>query len=202
MPNEPQWQQDKKKTDAFGLILKHIIAENLIVEGNVIQDQSENTDYLFVVPGRCRIASRLRLDLLSYFNVDAGALWGDQFTIRSGRPSGAHTELQKIIAEEKGDIFLYAWGTQEPEMAVPAYVFIDLRIFRQWYNGQLYDIYAYPTLSQGRPWTEHTNPLDRTQFLSIKLTDLPPKAILARQQLPMSMRQELIAFRKGYSYVR
>ena len=61
--------------------------------------------------------------------------YGSEFTIRAGRPSGAKTELTKII-EGWGDYFFY--GFADPtEIYLAQWLIGSLNAFRLWHSREL-----------------------------------------------------------------
>ena len=63
------------------------------------------------------------------------AQYGDEFTIRSGRPSGVKTELTKII-EGWGDYLFYGF-CDENEKSLEKWFIGDLKAFRIYINREL-----------------------------------------------------------------
>jgi len=80
------WETDKKWSDRYLPEIKSILGRCLIAEPPIEEDQERNTDLMVLRLDAVRIGCRIR---------KAGYLekYGDEFTIRTSRPSGAKTEL-------------------------------------------------------------------------------------------------------------
>jgi len=122
------WQESKKWSDKFLPEMKAILGQVLIGEPPIEEDQERNTDLIVLRMDAVRIGCRVRRH--KYL-----ADYGDEFTIRAGRPSGAKTELTKII-EGWGDYFLYAI-CDEAEESLVSWVVGDLKAFRIWHSKML-----------------------------------------------------------------
>ena len=103
--------------------MKRIIGENLIAEASAFEDQQHNTDLIVLHLGAVRVACRVRRH--HYLSK-----YGDEFTIRTDRTSGAKTELSKLI-EGFGDYFLYGFS-DESETYLCQWFLGDLKAFRLW----------------------------------------------------------------------
>lgn len=182
------YRDDKAWSDAFSLALRRLIGEVLVVPADAIEDMRENTDYWFMIDSR-RIAARIR-NLYDYWNKSDGIQWGDEWTIRSSRPNGTKTELEKII-EGKGHIFVYAWGDASLSNPLPAYVFIDLNQFRSWINKILMPGLRHPWFQANPPWAVRTNP-DGTEFWALPLSKIPAQMILAHAVLSAQDRHRYL----------
>ena len=84
------WENDKSWSDKFLPEIKRHLGQTLISTAPIQEDQERNTDLIVLTMAPLRIACRIR-------RFDQFAPYGHQFTIREGRPSGAKTELTKII---------------------------------------------------------------------------------------------------------
>lgn len=122
------WKDDKRWSDKFLPEIKRILGEHLIGEPPVDEDQERNTDLIVLKMEPLRIACRIRRN--KYLTQ-----YGNEFTIRAGRPSGAKTELTKII-EGWGDYFFYAFSDAE-ELSLSKWALCDLKVFRLWFNRQI-----------------------------------------------------------------
>ncbi|NCC37700.1 MAG: hypothetical protein EOM24_37680 [Chloroflexia bacterium] len=121
------WQEDKRWSDRFLHEIKGHIGQALISEPPVEEDRDRNTDLVVLRLDAIRIGCRVRKhDQIRY---------RDEFTIRSGRPSGAKTELTKII-EGWGDYFFYGFA-DENESRLALWLIGDLKAFRIWHSRQL-----------------------------------------------------------------
>ena len=96
------WKADKAKSDMYLPEIKCIVGACLISEPPLEEDQLHNTDLIVLKLESVRIACRVR-------DASYARSFGDEFTIRDGRPSGAKTELAKII-EGWGQYIFYGFG--------------------------------------------------------------------------------------------
>ena len=90
-----------------GLIpeVKRILANYLIAEAPPAEDMQRNTDLIVLRLDTVRVACRLR-------RHEYLARYGDQFTIRTSRPSGAQTELAKMLSGW-GDYLFYGFASAD-----------------------------------------------------------------------------------------
>ena len=102
------------------------------------------------------------------------AEYADQFTIRAGRPSGAQTELQKMIAGW-GDFILYGFRAADGSAELDAWVLGDLSIFRLWFNQQLMARHGQP------PGTLRGNRDGSSSFRAFEIGELPPSFVRGRR---------------------
>ena len=153
------WQQ--------GLIphVKQVLAQYLIVEAPFEEDANHNTDLIVLKLDTVRVACRIRT-----FNF--AKKYPDDFTIRSGRPSGAKTELAKVI-EGWGDYIFYAFASEAKDGLV-AWLLGDLKVFRLWYNRQLW---------AGRhPGFNGKNKDGSSDFMAFNVNALPDDFVTARKR--------------------
>ncbi|MDR1740414.1 MAG: hypothetical protein LBR38_01000 [Synergistaceae bacterium] len=122
------WTKDKQWSDRFLPEIKSILGRALISEAPPEEDATHGTDLIVLTLHPYRIACRVRKH--HYL-----APYGNEFTIRSGRPSGAKTELTKII-EGWGDYFFYGFANAE-ETTLAQWFLGDLKAFRIWHSRQL-----------------------------------------------------------------
>ena len=108
--------------------IKKILGEHLISEPSAEEDAKHNTDLIVLRLEAVRIACRIRKH--KYLKE-----YGDEFTIRSARQSGAKTELTKII-EGWGDYFFYGFS-DEREECLQQWILGDLKYFRLYINREL-----------------------------------------------------------------
>ncbi len=117
------WQRDKRWSDQYIPAITRAIAPHLVVPAPLELDAKEATDLLVFHARDMRIAARIRKH--QYL-----ATYGDEFTIRSRRDSGAKTELRKIV-EGWGDWMLYGFAAVDgPDLA--AWRLLDLSVLRSW----------------------------------------------------------------------
>lgn len=157
----PDWRQDKRWSDRFIPEIKSILGIHLIGEPPVEEDQERNTDLMVLRMEVLRIGCRIRRP--GYLEQ-----YGGEFTIRAGRPSGAKTELTKII-EGWGDYFFNAHAGRDERLK--AWWLADLKVFRLWFNEQLW--------KGERPWHLKSNRDGSSNFLIFKWCDMPADFIAA-----------------------
>jgi hypothetical protein len=154
----------KSWTDALLPRVKQILANYLIVEAPFEEDARHGTDLIVLTLEAKRIAVRLRH--AKYLDR-----YGEQFTIRSARPSGFETELAKIISGW-GDYLFYGFEHAEDPFGLGAWVLGDLKVFRLWHSRQL---------ALGRqPWIPKANGDGSSDFHAYRITDLPAEFVVAR----------------------
>ena len=159
-----EWRPDKEWSDAFLPEIKHVLGVHLIGEAPVEDDQQRNTDLIVLKMDAVRIGCRVRRP--KYLDR-----YADEFTIRAGRPSGAKTELTKIV-EGWGDYLFY--GIAAPDEAdLACWLLGDLKAFRLWFNRRLAEGH--------RPWQCQQNHDGSSDFLAFKIADLGPDFIVAQK---------------------
>lgn len=137
----------------------------MIGEAPQEEDAERNTDLIVLRLAAVRIACRVRK-----YTYYANPEYRQQFTVRTDRPSGAKTELGKII-EGWGDYFFYGFSDQAQQSLV-AWRLMKLNVFRLWFN-------QYMARNNGRlPGEPHEN-RDGTRFLAFGLSDAPEDLILS-----------------------
>src|SRR4030042_5530071 len=97
------WGRDKQWSDRFIPEIKGILGQYLIGEAKE-EDQERNTDLIVLKMEVVRVACRIR-------KYEYIIKYGDEFTIRSSRPSGAKTELTKIL-EGWGNYLFYGFSNE------------------------------------------------------------------------------------------
>ena len=155
------WKNDKKWSDQFIPHIKSILGLYLIGEPPMEEDAERNTDLMVLRMESVRIGCRIR-------KTDYMARYGDEITIRSGRPSGAKTELTKIM-EGWGDYFFYGFGT---DADVVAWTLGDMKVFRLWFFRQL--------ASGAKPYEKNNNSDNSSSFYAF-IADLPEEFVVARK---------------------
>ena len=160
------WEIDKKWSDRFLPEIKRVLGENLIGEPPIEEDQERNTDLVVLKMESVRIGCRVRRH--KYFSG-----YGDEFTIRAGRPTGAKTEITKII-EGWGNYFFYGFSDKE-EINLSSWVLCDLNVFRLWFNRQLQKC-------NGRvPGDNRKNKDNSSFFLAFNILELPHSFVVNRR---------------------
>lgn len=159
------WQADKRWSDRFLPEIKSILGVHLIGEPPAEEDAERNTDLMVLRMDAVRIACRVRSH--SYLSR-----YGNEFTIRAGRPSGIKTELTKII-EGWGDYFFYGF-CNETESRLAKWTLADLKVFRIWYNRQVF------MLPPGRaPGRAKTNIDGSSHFVAFQWEEIYQNLIVA-----------------------
>lgn len=161
------WTTDKAWSDRFIPEIKRIVGEHLIAVPPAEEDMLRNTDLLsLALPGQVRIACRVR----KYAYLD---LYPDEFTLRCSRPSGARTEIEKLL-EGWGDYLFYGFaGADATELA--AWLLADLSVFRRWVTW-------YPSQHGAWPGELRCNRDGSSQFVSFKIDDVFPEFVVARKK--------------------
>ena len=158
------WKDDKKWSDKFLPEIKKILGQHLIGEPPFEEDQERNTDLIVLKMDAVRIGCRVRR--YNYFSN-----YGNEFTVRAGRPSEVKTELTKII-EGWGDYFFYGFSNID-ETGFIKWTLFTLNEFRLWYN-------RYLIKNNGAtPGQKNNNTDNSSYFLAFKINDLPPSFIVA-----------------------
>lgn len=159
------WRADKKWSDRFLKEIKAILGVHLIGEPPKEEDAERNTDLMVLGMGAVRIGCRIR-------QAKFASLYHDEFTIRSSRPSGAKTELQKL-AEGWGDYFFYGFSDHQGRK-LSRWTLADMRVFRRHFE-------AVSFLSKSN--------LDRSSgFAAFKWLDFPDDFIVGQSAPIGSMR--------------
>lgn len=146
--------------------VKRILANYLIVEAPVEEDLQRNTDLIVLRLDTIRVACRLRSH--RYLNN-----YADEFTIRASRPSGAQTELAKVLSGW-GDYIFYGFPNPDGD-SLAAWVLGDLSVFRLWHHRQL--LKSGP---QEAPGSRHANPDGSSTFRAYRIDDLPDEFVRGR----------------------
>lgn len=148
-----------------GLIpeIKRVLANYLIAEAPAEEDMRHNTDLIVLKLDAIRVACRLR-------RYQYASRYGDQFTIRAGRPSGADTELAKVLSGW-GDYVFYGFAAED-ERALFAWVLGDLSVFRLWHQRE--------TWNGHKPGEGRENGDGSSTFRAYNIGDLPSRFVVAR----------------------
>lgn len=151
------WQEDKRWSDRFLPEVKGLLGKTLISEPPVEEDQERNTDLVVLRLDAVRIGVRIRRhDQIRY---------ADEFTLRTGRPSGIKTELTKVI-EGWGDYLFYGFADQQ-EQNLHRWIIGDLKAFRVWHSREL-------ARNGGKPPGKRKNNTDgSSSFCAYRWTDIP-----------------------------
>lgn len=147
--------------------MKRICGEYLTAEADFDEDARHNTDLIVLGMQPYRVACRVR----RYDKYRSK--YGDEFTIRASRPSGAQTELAKILGGW-GDYMLYGFGRDKNWTFAP-WTLADLDVFRRcWASG----------MGQRNPNIDGSS-----DFLAFRWDEFPPEFVVAKswQQAPLVM---------------
>jgi len=158
------YEKDKAWSDRFLVEIKRTLGEYLISEAPVEEDQICNTDLVVLSAAPYRVACRIRRH--EYIQR-----YGNEFTIREGRPSGVKTELAKIV-EGWGDYLFYGFSDTN-EQCIERWMLGDLKIFRLWFMRHLITGHGTPP-GRGKP-----NQDGSSSFRAYDITSLPPEFIVA-----------------------
>ncbi|MFO7899766.1 MAG: hypothetical protein R6V58_11995 [Planctomycetota bacterium] len=171
------WQTDKATSDELLPNIKFILGQYLIGAAPAEEDQQRNTDLIVLNMQPVRVACRIR-------RFEYLAEYRDEFTVRSGRPSGAKTELAKIV-EGWGDYLFYGFASPDGESL--AFWFLgDLLVFRRWYSD------AVAALPAGTlPGTLCHNGDGSSAFRAFQLNDLPPDFVIAWGECPLAAKAQV-----------
>jgi len=112
---------NRQWSDRFLPQIKHIVGAHLLEAAPDPLDMLQATDLLMLDARDMRIAARVR-------RPGYASRYPHQITIRSGVPSGAETELSKIV-NGKGDWLFYGHSNAD-QTAVESWYLIDLNAFR------------------------------------------------------------------------
>jgi hypothetical protein len=160
------WQGDKKWSDKFLPDIKRVLGEFLIKAAPIEEDAERNTDLIVLKLDAVRIACRIR-------RYEYWSRYPDQFTIRSGRPSGIKTELTKII-EGWGDYFFYGFS-DEKESSLISWTLCDLKVFRVCFNRKIVERKGL------LPGILQKNGDSSSSFIAFSLIEFPKEFIIARK---------------------
>ena len=166
-PVASNWKSRKDWSDRFLPEIKQVLGRYLIGEPPVEEDAQRNTDLIVLKMEPVRIACRVRRH--KFFLSCPG-----DFTIRTGLPSGAKTEMAKIL-EGWGDYFFYGFANRH-EDALVSWVLCDLKVFRSWRSCYLADNRGRPT---GQLFSNHDGSSD---FRVFKVSELPKDFVVGRKR--------------------
>ena len=171
------WKADKRWSDRFLTEIKSILGVHLIGEPPVEEDAERNTDLMVLRMDAVRIGVRVRKHKFL-------EQYGDEFTIRSGRPSGTKTELTKII-EGWGDYFFYGI-CDESETRLESWGLGDMRAFRIEYMRMLVKLNAGKTPGQAQNNTDNSS-----SFVAFKWKSFSDDFLVA-SMLPKLVEKEVM----------
>lgn len=151
-----------------GLIpdIKRVLANYLIAEAPADEDMRHNTDLIVLKLDTIRVACRVRTN--GYLQR-----YPDEFTIRASRPSGAETELSKMLAGW-GDYIFYGFASPDGTQ-LAAWMLGDLKVFRLWHSRELW--------AGRKPGKPQRNGDGSSSFHAYRISDLPDEFVKARVQM-------------------
>lgn len=160
------WHDSKKESDQFLDEIKMIIGRTFISEPEREEEDSlRNTDLIVFKMEAIRVACRVRK--MKYYDD-----YGDEFTIRSKRPSGNKTELTKIL-EGWGDYLFYGFGTDGGSLF--DWRIGDLKQFRIWFQRE-----TAKRRPGELPGIAQSNTDGSSDFRAFKWDDLPGEFVVDR----------------------
>lgn len=155
---------NRRWSDKFLPGIKQILGLHLISAAPVEEDVRRNTDLIVLKMAAVRIACRVRR--YEYYE------YKDQFTVRYKLPSGAKTELAKIV-EGWGDYFFYAFADSTEEQLI-SWRLCNLNVFRLWLANRLL------MAERGSlPFTVKENHDGSSAFAVFAFSDLPVEFVIA-----------------------
>lgn len=115
-----KFEYDKRWSDKYITAIKCIVGPHLLAPSSLDVDRNEAADLVVLRAKNLTIACRVRRPSYKSYR--------DEFTLRSRRPTGVTTELEKIVLGW-GDWFLYGHAAESgAELAY--WKLIDLNAFR------------------------------------------------------------------------
>ena len=163
-----QWKDDKRWSDRFIPEIKQHLASVLIQEAPLIEDARRNTDLIVLRMDAIRIACRIR-------HHKYALKYPHEFTIRAGRPSGAKTELAKLIAGW-GDYIFYGFADQS-DGSLCRWFIGDLSVFRTWHAIELWR--GNP---EHMPGAKQSNGDQSSWFMAYDTRVMPPDFVVSSSQ--------------------
>ena len=158
-PKPRTYADDRGWSDRYIPAIKRILGGYLLTETPDLIDMTEAADLMLATVGSKRIACRIRANhYLHKYPTD--------ITLRSKRPSGVPTELDKIL-EGCADWMFYGFAGKDGER-LAAYYLLDLDIFRRTVEWDV----------MGDGWTSRKVNKDGTEFLVINLAAFPDPRII------------------------
>lgn len=151
--------EDKAWADKFEPLIFNIMGTIMVRPANISQDRKYNCDYK---AEPADISCRIR----RYKHFQR---FGDEFTIRMSRPNGSPSELRKLMMGY-GDFCFYAYANED-ESGFHRWTIIDLHALRDYLFTRL-------MMDDKLPGIVVPAGDNSAEFLSLKLSDLPPNVIV------------------------
>jgi len=160
------WQGDKAWSDRYTDAIASIAGRYLIKVAPEADDTMRNTDLTVFSVNGGRMGARIR-DAQYY------ARYGNEFTIRTSRPSGNATELEKLMSGW-GNYFFYGFASGEPGQ-LQAWCLVDLTALRAWFHREMIS-------NKGQlPGSQCTNK-DGVTFLAVSASRAQRAGVVIAQQ--------------------
>lgn len=148
----------------------------------VLEDLKHNTDFMVMKIGDATMACRIRRhNAIKYL---------DEFTLRESRPTGAATELQKVM-DGFGRYLFYGFAAAEPP-GILAYTIGDLDVFREYIRKYHQD--EMPGYSQKNG--------DGTTFRVMKWSYFPDNFIVESEGIERKPHVPIVAKKKEVEYAK
>ena len=160
----PDVSEDWGFSSRFVPEIKSILGRHLISEAPIEEDIERNTDFLVLTLKPVRVACRIRRN--DYYRN-----YKDEFTLRSSRPGGVETEMDKIVSGW-GDYFFYGFANED-ETDLEDWFLGDLYVFRKWYNRALITNKGKP------PGIYRENHDNSSAFRAYRKDQMPPGFFVA-----------------------
>ena len=155
--------------------IKPILGLYLIGEAPAEEDRLHNTDLIVVGMKPLRIGCRMRRHKYLTRNN-----YRNEFTLRNGTPTGAKTEITKIV-EGWGDYIFYGF-CNEQETDLEQWILGDLKVFRLWFNRELWRAAKKEIkLVDGMPGIRKPNK-DGSFLRAFGLVEMPQGFIMAKSE--------------------
>lgn len=119
------YESDRGWSDRYIPAICRIIGPRLMITAPLKRDREEAADLIYLTARDVTVAARVR-------RAGYHGRYPDEFTIRDSRPSGAVTELTKIL-QGWGHWFFYGHAAGQSELDLAAWLLIDLRQLRYFF---------------------------------------------------------------------
>lgn len=161
------YAKDRVWSDQFLPAVCRIVGPRLLIPTPDAMDRTQAADLMVLKARDLTIAVRVRRGTYA-------ANYRHDVTIRSGRPSGVKTELQKIV-DGFGDWMLYAFSDPQTAGGLLGWVLFDLALFRA------------ALIRRTLTWTTRRNP-DGTEFVVFDVRQFVRQQLVIEYQ-PVALPQ-------------
>ena len=169
--NSHDYEADKRRVDRFEEQIKRICASLFISTAPPVIDRTQATDLLVIQIKPVNIACRVRRH--DYFRL---GIYRYEFTIRTSRPSGAKTELEKIL-DGWCDYNFYGFADAADEK-IMAWIIGDLAVFRrEW--ARAWEMKAKHLKERHISWREKKNADGSSEFCAFDWRTFPGDFMVA-----------------------